>query len=97
MTAADRDLHSGLFGGGAAANPVHILTKILADLHDETGKVTLPGFYDGVDETPANIKASWESLGRTAESFLGEVGLSVRRVKRAVPCWSSPGRGRRRK
>ena len=76
IIAADRDLHSGLFGG-AAANPVHILTKILADLHDETGKVTLPGFYDGVEETPANIKASWESLGRTAESFLGEVGLSV--------------------
>lgn len=76
ITAADRDLHSGLFGG-AAANPVHILTKILADLHDETGKVTLPGFYDGVEETPANIKASWESLGRTAESFLGEVGLSI--------------------
>ncbi|MFY8099531.1 MAG: M20/M25/M40 family metallo-hydrolase, partial [Allorhizobium sp.] len=46
ITAADRDLHSGLFGG-AAANPVHILTKILADLHDEAGKVTLPGFYDG--------------------------------------------------
>ncbi len=76
VIAADRDLHSGLFGG-AAANPVHIMTKILADLHDETGKVTLPGFYDGVEETPANIKASWESLGRTAESFLGEVGLSV--------------------
>lgn len=76
ITAADRDLHSGLFGG-AAANPVHILTKILADLHDETGKVTLPGFYDGVEETPSNIKASWESLGRTAESFLGEVGLSI--------------------
>jgi acetylornithine deacetylase/succinyl-diaminopimelate desuccinylase-like protein len=76
ITAADRDLHSGLFGG-AAANPVHILTKILADLHDETGKVTLSGFYDGVEETPSNIKASWDSLGRTAESFLGEVGLSI--------------------
>mgnify|MGYP001175459478 CR=1 FL=1 len=76
IKAADRDLHSGLFGG-AAANPIHILTEILAGLHDETGKVTLPGFYEGVEETPANIKASWESLGRTAESFLGEVGLSV--------------------
>ena len=74
--AADRDLHSGLFGG-AAANPLHILSKILADLHDETGRVTLQGFYDGVEETPAQILASWESLGRTAEHFLGEVGLSV--------------------
>lgn len=76
ITAADRDLHSGLFGG-AAANPIHILTTILAGLRDETGRVTLEGFYEGVEETPANIKASWETLGRSAESFLGEVGLSV--------------------
>lgn len=76
VTAADRDLHSGLFGG-AAANPIHILTKILAGLHDETGKVTLSGFYDGVEETPSNIKASWDNLGLTAEGFLGGVGLSV--------------------
>ncbi|MBR0557556.1 dipeptidase [Ciceribacter sp. L1K23] len=76
IKAADRDLHSGLFGG-AAANPIHILANILAGLHDETGRVTLPGFYNGVEETPANIKASWEKLGRSAESFLGEVGLSV--------------------
>ncbi len=76
VTAADRDLHSGLFGG-AAANPIHILTDILAGLHDETGRITLPGFYEGVEETPANIKASWEKLGMTAEKFLGEVGLSI--------------------
>ena len=76
ISAADRDLHSGLFGG-AAANPIHILTDVLAGLRDETGRVTLPGFYDGVEETPSNIKASWETLGRSAEGFLGEVGLSV--------------------
>ncbi len=76
ITAADRDLHSGLFGG-AAANPIHILTDVLAGLHDEAARVTLPGFYDGVEETPANIRASWETLGMTAEKFLGEVGLSV--------------------
>ncbi|MBX5047694.1 dipeptidase [Rhizobium lentis] len=76
VTAADRDLHSGLFGG-AAANPIHILVKALAGLHDETGRITLEGFYDGVEETPDNIKASWETLGKTAEKFLGEVGLSI--------------------
>ncbi len=74
ITAADRDLHSGLFGG-AAANPIHILTKILAGLRDDTGRITLAGFYDGVEETPENIKASWQMLGRDAKSFLGEVGL----------------------
>ncbi|WP_165216196.1 dipeptidase [Affinirhizobium pseudoryzae] len=75
ITAADRDLHSGLFGG-AAANPIHILTTILAGLRDETGRITLDGFYDGVEETPENIKASWQTLGRDAKNFLGEVGLS---------------------
>jgi acetylornithine deacetylase/succinyl-diaminopimelate desuccinylase-like protein len=76
ITAADRDLHSGLYGG-AAANPIHILTDILAGLHDETGRITLAGFYEGVEETPANVKASWETLGLTAEKFLGDVGLSI--------------------
>ena len=75
VQAADRDLHSGLFGG-AAANPIHILTTAVAGLRDETGRITLPGFYDGVEETPEDIKASWGTLGRDAKSFLGEVGLS---------------------
>jgi acetylornithine deacetylase/succinyl-diaminopimelate desuccinylase-like protein len=76
VTAADRDLHSGMFGG-AAANPIHILSTILAGLHDETGRVTLDGFYDGVEETPTQIKAAWETLGQTAEKFLGDIGLSI--------------------
>ena len=76
VTAANRDLHSGEFGG-AAANPIHILSKIVAGLHDENGRVTLDGFYKGVEETPAQIKASWEGLGATAERFLGGIGLSI--------------------
>ncbi|WP_099867126.1 dipeptidase [Pararhizobium haloflavum] len=75
ITAADRDLHSGYFGG-AAANPIHVLTTILAAMRDETGRITIPDFYDGVEETPSQIKQSWDKLGRTAEAFLGEVGLS---------------------
>ncbi len=76
VTAANKDLHSGLFGG-AARNPNHVLAKILADLHDENGRVTIPGFYDGVPETPAEILRQWEGLNFTAADFLGGVGLKL--------------------
>jgi len=76
VTAADRDLHSGLFGG-AARNPIHVLVDILGRLHDGKGRVTLPGFYDGVGELPAEVKAIWDTLGFNAGDFLGRVGLSV--------------------
>jgi acetylornithine deacetylase/succinyl-diaminopimelate desuccinylase-like protein len=75
IRAANRDLHSGMYGG-PAANPIRVLAKILADVHDADGRVTIPGFYDGVDETPQQILQSWEQLGTTAETFLGPIGLS---------------------
>ena len=76
VTAADRDLHSGLFGG-AARNPIHVLADILGRLHDAEGRVTLPGFYDGVGELPTEVKAIWDTLGFDAGDFLGSVGLSA--------------------
>ena len=75
ITGPSIDLHSGMYGG-PAMNPIRVLTRILAGLHDDTGRITLPGFYDGVPETPADLKAQWESLGFSAEDFLGAVGLS---------------------
>ena len=75
VTAADRDLHSGLFGG-AARNPIHVLVDALAGLHDWEGRVTLPGFYDGVPELPADVRKMWETdLGFSDAAFLGSVGL----------------------
>lgn len=74
VSAASRDLHSGYYGG-AAANPIHILAKILADFHDADGRVLIPGFYEGVEETQAEVMKMWEGLGLTSESFLGSVGL----------------------
>ncbi len=74
ITCADRDLHSGLFGG-AAANPVHVLARIIAALHDETGRITLPGFYDGVIEPTDAQKADWKALDLTEAEFLGQIGL----------------------
>ena len=74
--AANKDLHSGMYGG-AAANPVRVLAKILASLHDDHGRVTLPGFYDDVDELPDAIRAQWQALPFDHAKFLGDVGLSV--------------------
>ena len=76
VRAANRDLHSGHYGG-AAANPIHILSKILADIHDDAGRVAIPGFYDGVEETPRPILNSWEKLASSGTDLLGEVGLSA--------------------
>lgn len=75
VKAASRDLHSGMYGG-AAANPIRILAKVLGAVHDDTGRVTIPGFYDGVEETPSQIKQSWDALGQTAQDFLAPIGLS---------------------
>jgi acetylornithine deacetylase/succinyl-diaminopimelate desuccinylase-like protein len=72
---AERDLHSGFYGS-AAANPNHVLARILADLHAD-GRIAIPGFYDGVPELPETLRAQWETLGFDAAAFLGAVGLAI--------------------
>jgi len=76
IKAANRDLHSGLFGGGAQ-NPIRILTRILGNIHDENGRITIPGFYEGVKDLPPEIFAQWKNLNLSAESFLKPIGLSI--------------------
>ncbi len=76
ITGPSRDLHSGLYGG-PARNPIRALTELLAGLHDDGGKVTIPGFYETV-VIPSPVQlAQWQTLGFDAAAFLGEVGLTV--------------------
>ncbi len=75
ITGPDKDLHSGMFGG-AAINPIRVIARIVAALHDETGRVTVPGFYDGVAELPEDIAAQWNALDFDSKRFLFGVGLS---------------------
>ncbi|MGR3554906.1 M20/M25/M40 family metallo-hydrolase [Paracoccus sp. (in: a-proteobacteria)] len=75
IRAADRDLHSGSFGG-LAANPIMILTRALAALKDAEGRVTLPGFYEGVADLPETLRRDWQALDFDARDFLSRVGLS---------------------
>ncbi|MEL6800080.1 MAG: M20/M25/M40 family metallo-hydrolase [Pseudomonadota bacterium] len=76
ITGPDKDLHSGMYGG-IAMNPIRVLSRIIASLHDDTGRITIPGFYDGVPELGDDLRAQWEGLGFDAEAFLGAVDLST--------------------
>ena len=76
VKAASKDLHSGSFGG-LAANPIRVLSRILASLHDENGRVTVPGFYDGVPDLPDTLRQQWDALGFDPTAFLSGVGLAT--------------------
>jgi acetylornithine deacetylase/succinyl-diaminopimelate desuccinylase-like protein len=56
VTGPNRDLHSGLYGG-AVANPINILCQMIASLHDENNHITIPGFYDNVQELSQEERA----------------------------------------
>ncbi|OSQ52099.1 M20/M25/M40 family metallo-hydrolase [Marivita geojedonensis] len=75
ITGPSRDLHSGMYGG-AAMNPIRVLSRIIAALHDDSGKITVPGFYEGVPELPDDVIQQWEGLGFDHKAFLGDVGLA---------------------
>lgn len=70
----NRDLHSGLFGG-PALNPIRALTRVLGELFDETGRIQIPGFHDGIYEIPEDVLASWRATGLDEAAWLGAIGL----------------------
>lgn len=85
ITGPNRDLHSGLYGG-AVANPINILAKMIASLHDENNYITIPGFYDKVEqlskeerakmaEAPFSLDAYKDALD--IEAVYGEKGYTT--------------------
>ncbi|MEL7542170.1 MAG: dipeptidase [Pseudomonadota bacterium] len=74
ITGPNRDLHSGMFGG-PAVNPIRVLTSILGQLHNDEGRVEIPGFYDDVAEISAEQRAQWAALDFDEAAFLGDIGL----------------------
>ena len=76
LRCATRDLHSGIYGN-AARNPAEVLCQVLSSIRDEaTGRVTLPGFYAGVQDPTPELRARWREIAPDDATFLGEVGLS---------------------
>ncbi|MBU3820955.1 dipeptidase [Flavobacteriaceae bacterium XHP0103] len=68
VTGPNRDLHSGLYGG-AVANPVNILAKMIASLHDENNHITIPGFYDKVEELSKEERAEMAKAPFNLENY----------------------------
>ena len=85
VTGPNRDLHSGLYGG-CVANPINTLAKMIATLHDENNKITIPGFYDKVVELSAEERAEMAKAPFSLEKYcealdlnevMGEAGYST--------------------
>ncbi len=72
VTGPNRDLHSGLYGG-AVANPINVLTKMIASLHDKNNHITIPGFYDDV-----------EKLSKKEREKMAEAPFSLENYKKAL-------------
>ena len=68
VTGPNRDLHSGLYGG-AVANPINILAKMIASLHDENNHITIPGFYDKVQELSSKERAEMAKAPFSLEAY----------------------------
>lgn len=74
VTGPNRDLHSGVYGG-AVANPANVLSKMIASLHDEDGRVTIPGFYDKVDELIATERKVLNEAPFDLAAYKKELGI----------------------
>jgi len=74
VTGPNRDLHSGVYGG-AVANPVNVLSKMIASMHDEHGRVTIPGFYDKVVELSAADREAINKAPFNLDYYKKELGI----------------------
>ncbi|MDC1104412.1 dipeptidase [Polaribacter sp.] len=74
VTGPNRDLHSGLYGG-AVANPINILTKMIASLHDENNHITVPGFYDNVVDLSKEERAEMAKAPFDIENYKKSIDI----------------------
>ena len=75
LTGPKKDLHSGMFGG-AVANPATGIARLIASLHDDQGRIQIPGFYDTVVELTASERQQFRELGFDEVAFKAELGIA---------------------
>ena len=76
VTGPNRDLHSGVYGG-AVANPITMLSKMIASCHDENNHITIPGFYDDVVESTDNERAKMAEAPFDATEYAKDLGVQT--------------------
>ncbi|MEO5341554.1 MAG: dipeptidase [Magnetococcus sp. MYC-9] len=82
VTGPNRDLHSGSFGG-ALANPLEVLARMLTTIKDPTGSISIPGFYDEVRQPSPSLRQQWQQLPFDETNYLQRLGLTQG--------WGEPG------
>ncbi|MFY0688130.1 MAG: dipeptidase [Cyclobacteriaceae bacterium] len=74
VTGPNRDLHSGVYGG-AVANPINVLSKMIADMQDENGRITIPGFYDEVEELNTDERTAMNEAPFDLEEYKADLEI----------------------
>ena len=75
VTGPNRDLHSGLYGG-SVANPINILSDMISDLIDDKGRITIPGFYDKVEELSTEERVAMNNAPFSVEDYKAELEIN---------------------
>jgi len=76
VTGPNRDLHSGVYGG-AVANPITMLAKMIASCHDEDNHITIPGFYDDVIDSPAEERKLMSKAPYSESEYKKDLGVKT--------------------
>jgi acetylornithine deacetylase/succinyl-diaminopimelate desuccinylase-like protein len=80
LTGPNRDLHSGVYGG-AVENPINVLARLIADLHDERHRMAIPGFYDDVRDLTDDERSAIRDLPFDPDAWLRAVGVGAVRTE----------------
>lgn len=94
VTGPNRDLHSGHFGG-AVANPINVLCQMMSRIVDADGRITVPGFYDDVEEVPQAERDMIAHIPFDEEKYKAAIGVKNFSAKKAIAPWSETAADRR--